>query len=337
MKIKALAIFALFATLAAQAARDTFVRQNESFGRRGNVDDVLVSPFEDAKIKRKETGIFFHRRDKRPAAEQAREADAAYLRGDLSGACARYDKLVRSWPFAAEAPRAQANLAKIMEKRGKYDRAFEEYRYCLHFYPENTPADETLTHMYAIANWKLGRGRDDMAVKYYISIVSLAPAWKNTPEAYMKIGMAKLDDREWYDAADAFDTLSTNFPDHPLAITAAEKHALALYALSLKYKEDEAIQRRALALATTALRLSPRDSPDRPTLEANFADLTTRRNERGFAIARFYDTRRFPPETRIAAYEDFLRKFPAAPQADEARRRLAVLKAAAAETQQATN
>ena len=331
MKIKAIVFPALLALLAAPAlaAHDVTSRAADATGRRGRtVDDVLVTPLDDTKVKRKETGFFFHHRDRRPPEVQIADADAAFKAGDLSGACSRYDRLVRSWPYCALASRAQHNFASLLERRGKYERAFEEYQYLLLFYPENTAAGDVLDHMFAIANWQLGRGRRSDAAKSFSAITSLAPGWARAPEAYLQAGLAELGEKNYYEAADAFDTLSSNYPDSPLAIPAAEKHALALYALSLKYREDEAIQRRAINLAVAALKVSPEDSPDRPALAAALDDLAERRDARAFAIARFYDTRRFPPETRIAAYEDFLRRNPLAPQADEARRRLGVLRGA---------
>ena len=333
MKIKAIVLPAMLALLAAPAlaAHDFPSHANDATARRGStVDDVLVTPLENAKIKRKETGFFFHRRDSRPPEVQIAEADAAFKAGNLSGACSRYDRLVRSWPYCALAPRAQHNFASLLERRGKYARAFEEYQYLLVFYPENTAAGDVLDHMFAIANWQLGRGKESDAAKSFSAITALAPGWARAPEAYLQAGLAELAEKNYYEAADAFDTLSTGYPDSPLAVTAAEKHALALYALSLKYLEDEAIQRRAINLAVAALKIAPEDSPDRPAIAAALDDLAERRDARAFAIARFYDTRRFPAETRIAAYEDFLRRNPLAPQAEEARRRLGVLRAAQA-------
>lgn len=240
-----------------------------------------------------------------------------------------YDTLVRSFPFSKEAPVAQSNLAQLLERRGKYAKAFEEYAYLLEHYPEKIHAGDVLEHMFAIANWYFADGRLSDSVKYFERIAKAAPGWGRTAEAYYHIGLAELELRNWYEAADAFDTLSVRFPASELVPSAAEKHSMALYALSLKYREDEAIQRRAISLAVTALKAGSSDSPDHATVAANLDDLVARRDARAFAIARFYDTPRFNRETRIAAYEDFIRKTPQAPQVGEARRRLAMLKESA--------
>lgn len=326
MKIKVTVFAALAAVTMAPLALASR-SHDDAFARRGQAgDNVMLESAGDSKQERKEPGFFFHHRDKTPSAEQFAAAGEAYTRGDYSGACSLYDTLVRSWPYSAEAAEAQSNLAQLFEMRGKYARAFEEYAYLLEYYPENARVGDILEHMFAIANWNLGKGKRESAIKLFTRLTQIAPGWKGMPETYYCLGLAQLADKNYYEAADAFDTLVSSFPESELAPAAADKHSLALYALSLKYKEDEAIQKRAIALAVAALKDGDKDSADRTVIAANLDDLVTRRDARAFAIARFYDTRRFKNETRIAAYEEFLRKCPQAPQAEEARRRLTVLK-----------
>jgi hypothetical protein len=82
---------------------------------------------------------------------------------------------------------------------------------------------------------------------------------------------------------------------------------------------------RTIAITTAALRDCPVDIPERPALAANLDDIKLRRSERYFQIAAFYDKSSYTPETRIAAYRDYLRRFPKGPHADQARARLAEL------------
>lgn len=327
MKIKTIVICTFIATLTAAAANHSSYRHDDMFSRRGrNIDDVIVQPLDDEGTIRKEPGLIFHRRDNTPAEKLMNYAAEAFKAGQWSRACKIYDTIVRSHPFSIEAPRAQENLAKLLEKRGKYEKAFNEYQYLLHFYPESAPSHDILTHMYGIANWYFGREKYTRAIKLLNIIVTMAPGWEKAAEAYFKIGLAELSQKNYYEAADAFDTISVVYSKSPLAMTAIEKHSLALYALSLKYKEDESIQRRALALAVSALKDGNPNSPDRKIISKNLQDLSYRRDAKAFAIARFYDTPRHKTSTRIAAYEDFLRKCPAAPQAKEAQKRLEALR-----------
>ncbi len=51
-------------------------------------------------------------------------------------------------------------------------------------------------------------------------------------------------------------------------------------------------------------------------------DIVAQIHESAFENARFYDHRRYPPRARIAAFQNFLRNYPHAPQADEAQQRM---------------
>lgn len=331
MKIKMSAMLALLAVFCAPVAalaapNDTARMQDAAARHPGDFDDSIA----DAAAKepdRKGTGYIFHRRDARPASVQFEEAGKAYLAGDLKGACSKFDKLVRSHPYSAEAPRAQYNFGAILERRGKYAAAFEEYRYLLAYYPESDKTAIVLDHMFAIANWQLGRRKREAAAKSFAAIAAAAPGWHKTPEAIFRMGEARLAMHDWYEAADAFDTVSSDYPASEFALPAMGRHAAALYALSLKYKEDEAIQNRAITVSTAAAAALPKDDPARPELVAHLEDLIDRRDARAFAIAKFYDGKRHKTDSAIAAYEEFLRQYPRSPRADEARERLAALEA----------
>lgn len=333
MKIKLLQFAAtvLASTLFALPclARDSFSRPYEAThgGYAGSDDfDKTMERAEENGMERKKTGVIFHRRDKRPAAEQFEEAGKKYLSGNLKGACRAFDCLVRSCPFSAEASRAQYNVGAILERRGKYDRAFDEYRYLLQYYPESAKADVVLAHMFAIANWQLGRKRRSAAVKSFAAIAALAPGWEKSPEALFLMGNAYASMREWYDAADAYDTVSSDYPASNFALPAMVRHADVLHSLSRKYPEDAAIRSRAITVATSAIAALPSDSPARAGVVAILEDLIDKRDAHAFATARFYDSKRHKPESAISAYEEFLRQYPQSQQAEAARSRLAELR-----------
>ena len=127
-----------------------------------------------------------------------------------------------------------------------------------------------------------------------------------------------------------FERLASNHPGTAEAGEAAAQAAHALYRLARRYPEDEAVQTRALAAFAATLRDYPGHA-DREVLQEEMADLLARRYNHHFDAARFYDSPRFKPETAVAAYEEFLRRFPSAPQADDVRRRLGELDGAGKE------
>lgn len=283
--------------------------------------DLSLPPLEN-KIKRKLPGYIFHRRSKVPAATQLATAAALEDANERSAACAAYDRLVRSFPFSPAASVAQLRLARLLEKDGKYKRAYEEYIYMLEFYPENAPADSILRQMYAIANYYRTNGKESRALDYFKRLAEVAPRWKHTPDVLMQVGNVQFAKRDLYDAAESFETVSSTVPGSPLALEALASQALVLYALSVKYPRDDAIQQRAIALTSAALRDCPASLPSRAELSANLKDLNLRREERFYDMAVFYDRGKYTDETRLAAYRDFLRRFPASSFAGDARRRI---------------
>lgn len=305
----------------ADAASRDLARSRAEVAQGG---DMSMDDFSD-KPRRKQAGWIFHRASRVPAARQLAEAAEKEDAGQWPEACKAYDRLVRSFPFAAASSVAQLRLARLMEKRGKYKRAYEEYLYTLQFYPENAPADSILRQMYAIANYYRGEGKESRALDYFKRLAEAAPHWKHTPQVLMQVGDAHFSRRDYYEAADAYDTITSTFPGTPVALEALAKHAQTLYALSLKYPRDDAIQIHAIAITTAALRDCPAELPSRPKLVANLDDLNKRRVETFFQMALFYDRDPAPAETRIAAYKDFLRRFPVSHRTAQAQSRLDAL------------
>ncbi len=318
----ALAVALPSALLAEMSSADRAMARERAEIRNGG--DMAFEPL-DKKPKRKETGFIFHRASRVPPADQFAAAAAFEDAGQRREACAAYDRLVRSFPYSPAASRAQLRLARLLEKQGKYKKAYEEYLYMLYFYPENAPADSLLRQMYAIANYYRANGRENRALDYFERLAQIAPQWKHTPQALLQVGAAHFENKDYYDAAEAFDMVVSNHHGTPEALAALAQHALVLYALSLKYPRDEAIQIRAIAITTAALRDCPRDIPERPELAANLDELHLRRSERYFDMAVFYDKPPYSPDTRAAAYRDYLRRFPKAPHSEQARARLKAL------------
>ena len=318
----ALAVALPSALTAEMSSADRAMARERNEIRNGG--DMAFEPLEK-KPKRKETGFFFHRKSKKPPAEQFEAAAALEDAGKRAEACAAYDRLVRSFPFSPAASQAQLRLARLFEKRGKYKQAYEEYLYMLYFYPENAPADSILRQMYAIANYYLKKGKESRALDYFERLAQIAPQWTHTPQVLLQAGAVHFANRDYYDAAEAFDTVTSDNPGTPEGLAALAQHALVLHALSVKYPRDEAIMIRAIAITTAALRDCPRDIPERQRLASNLEDLHLRRSERYFNIAEFYDKKAYAGETRIAAYRDYLRRFPQGPHSEMARARLAAL------------
>ena len=285
----------------------------------------LLEPLETASpIERKTTGLLFRRPDAASPAEQSALAQRLEAAQNPRRAARAYDALVCRWPYAPEAAPAQQRLAELLEARRDYRKAFDEYRYLLHYYPEQVAPDTILQRLFAIANHYRGEGRERVALTMFRQIADLAPQWRQTPQALLQAGLLQAEDKEWDAALVTFEHLTANHPGTAEAEAAAAQAAQALYRLARRYPHDEAVQTRALAAFAATLRDYPGHA-DREALQEEMADLLARRYNHHFNTARFYDSPRFKPETAVAAYEEFLRRFPSAPQADAVRQRLSEL------------
>lgn len=319
MKIKTLLIPAI---LAAALSHASGYRGFDSQARRGlDRDETGVTTFSDGLAERKSPGIFFNRRSHLPPGELMKAAAADYGNGNLAQARKKYDILVRSHPHSMEAPAAQLNLGKILEQQGKYGKAFAQYKYLLDFYPEHAPADEVLSRCLAIALWNFEKGREEKALDFLEEIASTAPAWRRAPEVLSAIGKVQLARRKYFEAAEAFDSVETDFPASPQALEAAALHAEALFRLSRIHKEDMGILSRAVSVTLAALRKGA-GAPWRDGLSANLKELIARRDLHAYETAKFYDTKKYGAKTAIAAYGDFLKRYPLSVHAEAARARI---------------
>lgn len=287
--------------------------------------EMLLEPLDTVgKIPRKTSGLLFKRaREETPAAQMA-AARQAEAEKSLRRASRAYDALVRRWPHAPEAPAAQLKLAELNAARGKYSRAFDDYRYLIRYYPEHAALGEDLPRMLAFANHYRGEGKDERALEMYIQVAELAPRWRGTAQALLQAGMLQVADKKWYDAVSTLERLGAGFPGTDEARTAAAQSAHVLHRISLRYAEDDSVQLRARAALAATLRDYP-GHPERERLQEELDELDARRYQRHFDMAAFYDTPRYKPEAAATAYREFIRKFPLAPQAATARRRIEAL------------
>lgn len=288
-------------------------------------DDVFLSPVGIVPPERKTAGVLFHRASDKSPQQLLKEATVVEWTGDWRGAIDVYERLVRSYPYLIEAAEAQLRIGRLQEMRGKYKDAFEEYRYLLYYYPENTPADAILKQMFAIASHYEGKGDSAIAMKYFRMITEIAPKWKYTANALLHLGLMQAAKKEYLDAVGTFDAVMTGYPGTDSAVKASVGLADVLSRLAEKFPEDDASQLKAISSAQTALMLVGEESDERERISARRDELVARRFDRHYQMAAFYDSPRYPIETKIAAYKDFVRRFPQAPQVKMAQDRLAEL------------
>lgn len=315
----------LYATLFFASVAEGRSSQQRDFQRefddsRKSAAEVLT-PY-GQHLERKETSLFLHRGSDVPPAEQLSVATSLEAEGKWNVAAKAYDTLVRSYPFALQASTAQLRLGYVLEKMGKYADAFREYNYMLVFYPEVAPSHELLMRMYTIADYYYQKGKVSRALEYLHKIAELAPKWSKTPDVLLLAGKIELENEDFFEAAESFDTISNSHLGSEAAKEAIELQAIAVTAMAKKRPNDDAITINAINLTASALKRGRENSPLEDILRENLVVLTEARAKRFFEQAQFYDKKGVRPEVAVAAYRDFVRRFPTGPFTELAEKRI---------------
>jgi tetratricopeptide (TPR) repeat protein len=289
-------------------------------------------PFAD--IDRKEPSMW-HAARAETAAGQLAMANAFETSGEIRSAIRANNALVHEWHTTPEAVQAQQNMARLLEADGQYKKAFTEYEYMMVYFPGQFNYTNVLDHQYRCANALstenstfLGLSVDSMAKVrcMYEHILRNGPHWEKAPEVALHIGTAHETDDEPVEAVAAYEQAQNRFPGTDVARDAAYLAAQVRIQYSFDHPRDA--QSRAMAIA--ALKIFEHAYP----FDARCVSLTASRKElenmemdARYEQAVFYDRNRKEPAAAIAAYRDFLRTFPDAPQARKAEVRMAELEA----------
>lgn len=290
---------------------------------------------EDKAPERKHPSVF-HRPARETPADQLAYADALLAEGRVKKAARQYRALVHKWHHADEAPRAQLAYAQLLEKRGKHEKAFEEYQYLVDFYVGLFPFDDVLDRQFRLANavaaerhltFFVFRGVEapELAIPLFEKILRNAPQWPRTPEIQQRIAVLHEDAGEDEEAVRAYALVLELYPDSPMAGDASYRRALCLCRLA----DDSPNNERALRDAVGACDSHLTEYPS----HAGTAEITAQRDRHERALAAmfyerawYYDHRARRPAAALIAYEDFLRQFPLAAQAEDAEKRAAELR-----------
>ncbi len=298
-------------------------------------DEPEFETVEETGPQRKESGWWRQPAEASPEAQLAR-GDRLAGEGRAADAARAYDRLVRRWPEAAEAPVAQRRLADLRMEQGRYEKAFEEYQYLVEFYDGHFAFGEVLDRQYRAAEMVLGArhggfwffdgfAAPERALPLFETLARNAPSWERAPEVWLTIGDLQAGERHYEEAVRAYEGVQQRWPGTSWAEEASYARAAVLARMATSNPRDEGLLRRALS----ALAVYERDFPrgeHADEAEARRGELTERLVRMHYERAAFYDRLAHRPAAAVVAYEDFLREFPYAPQAPEVSRRLEELK-----------
>ncbi|HPT16648.1 MAG TPA: outer membrane protein assembly factor BamD [Kiritimatiellia bacterium] len=245
------------------------------------------------------------------------------------------------WPNSPEAPQAQLFYARWLEGRRHYQEAFDAYQHLMDHYSGRFEFNEVLDRQMQIAKTLMalkkghflfipGFAAPERAIPLFEKIVASAPEGGHAAEAFYLTGLANEQIYEYDKAIDAYFTALNRFPESEFA----EKSAYAQAKCHIKVSDDSPNDSRALDTASAACTLFLQRFPDsghRAEIEACHAQLREKQAASAYARARYYDRILRQPTAAIIEYRIFTALYPDAPQAHEARRRIAELAAPAAQ------
>ena len=293
-----------------------------------------TDPYE--KPDRKEPSMWHRPHADTPAAQFARAAKFEQEHR-ISAAISAYDALVHKWHNSAETVVAQQKLARLLEENGQYEDAFFEYQYLITYFSGQFPFLDALDHQYRCANALctgdhkiLGLSTKSMSDvrRMFERLLLNGPNWAKAPEVGMRIGELHESEGEEMEAVAAYEQVQNRFPGTDAAHDAAYRAATCRCHFALTHPRDAQSRDNAVAALNAFLRRYPTD-PMTKSLQESLKDLERQTVEASFAQAVFYDRNRHDRTAAIAAYRDFQRRFPDAPQAKEAAARLLILERSA--------
>lgn len=137
-----------------------------------------------------------------------------------------YLALVNAWPESRQAADAQLNYCRLLEKRDKPAKAFEEYQFLMEAYAGFFPYDDVMDRMYAIADKMATRDRyflffkfktPEEAIPMFEKLIRDGTQWKRAPELQFRIARI-YEKTEQYDLAiDAYGLYHQRYPVSALA------------------------------------------------------------------------------------------------------------------------
>ena len=269
------------------------------------------------------------------AAEQMKKGEELEAEGNLDGALNAYRGLVKRFSLSLLAPKAQRKVGMLLERTGKYDRAYDAYDAYLAKYPRGEDFDTVVESMFKIGRLFLdGEKRKVLGVPLTSSmpraqamfegIVKRAPFSKYAALSQFNAGQAMEKQTKYAEAVAAYQVVVTRYPNDPVADDAQYQIGYVRLREYQTGSYDRASAQKARESFEDFLNRYP-ESEKAAQARENIKTLEGGSTKGSLDIARFYDrTKQY--RAAVIYYNDVIKQQPGSPESETAKTRIAALK-----------
>ena len=236
------------------------------------------------------------------AKDQLIVAQDAFDKKDYSTALKAAHRTVKVWPLSDYAPQAQFIVGECYEAIGMDERAFNEYQKLLEKYPKFIDCEKVLKRQFEIANrflagewfrlWNYIPFFPSMekTADMYTKIVKDGPFSDIAPQAQMNIGAAREKQKNFPDAAKAYETAADRYHDRGhVAADAMFRAGLAYQKEAETAEYDQSTAGQAIDTFNDFMTLYPDDGRV-PQAQKIISSLRTEQARGNFTIGKYYES-----------------------------------------------
>ncbi len=331
MKLKLFSLLLLCAT--------SVYAQYQDYARMGKTPAELMFIDDPMTIDLKEPSWFWHNPKKDSPQEQFAYAVQLERDGDISDAIEAYDDLVHEWHATEEALRAQLSIARLESAAGHTRAAYDADIYLLAHFSGRFELEPVLKDAVAQADL-MAAGEANKALRLYSGnalrqnyerIIHFAPRWKQVPHLLLKIAQLYIADEAYDSAITVCDRIAVDWPTFEKRDTLVYTYCYACRMQASVWANDIGRLEQLERLLAGAITFYP-DAPNIEQFKTWQQEVHDMRREQTYRQTDFYDNpQAYSVDAAIRSYENFLREFPEAPQADTVRARIQELRQASAQ------
>lgn len=269
------------------------------------------------------------------ASEQMRKAENLEAEGKTDAALDAYRGLLRRYSKSVLAPKAQLKTGVLLERTGRYDKAYQAYDTYLTKYPRAEDFDSVVESMFKIGQLFLeGEKRRLLGVpiapsmtraqEMFTGIVKRAPFSKWAPLAQFNIGQALEKQGKLLEAIVAYQQVVARYPNDAIADDALYQIGYVRLREHREGSYDRASAQKAREAFEDFINRYP-ESEKVAQARENLKHLEGSQTQSALEIAKFYDrTKQY--KAAVIYYNDVIQQQPGSPESEVAKTRIAALK-----------